>query len=104
LTKSVERIFIDELTNVGPKGVRIIRHVEYVIKSITFISELRFFSGDAVSICILGIGKVMKEEGYQVSFVGKSGKRNNDDIFATFCGFPFYNVFVREYSFIGNFF
>lgn len=68
------------------------------IKKITIIGEFKFPRGSAASTRVLGIGKMLRDSGYEVSFIGKVWKRDKPNSTAgTFDCFNFSNLIVHEY-------
>lgn len=74
------------------------------IKKIIIVGEFRFPSGDAASVRVLGIAKILRSCGYSVTLVGKSWEK--DEILfskGTFDGFYYHNVVVKNQAFLNRF-
>jgi glycosyltransferase involved in cell wall biosynthesis len=69
-------------------------------KHITIVGEFRFPTGDAASVRVLGIAKTLRENGYNVSFIGKTWGNENENHKGKFEGFDFYNVLVLKSAFL----
>jgi len=66
------------------------------MKRALIVGEFRFPVGEASSIRVLGIGKILKEIGYNVFFVGKTWNRENISIAGEYEGFNYENVKIPD--------
>ncbi|MET3112942.1 glycosyltransferase involved in cell wall biosynthesis [Pedobacter sp. CG_S7] len=74
------------------------------IENITIIGEFRFPLGDAASVRVLGIGRMLRSCGYNISFIGKNWERDNDDFKGgIYDGFRYHNMAVKNQRFIKRF-
>lgn len=69
-------------------------------KHITIIGEFRFPTGDAASVRVLGIAKMLRDNGYSVSFIGKTWESDGSNVRGKFDGFDFSNLFVPQSGFM----
>lgn len=67
--------------------------MKQVNKTVAIVGRFNFPTGDAASTRVIGVGKILKDLGYDVVFVGKCMNPNNHDCLSgDFEGFNYFNI------------